>query len=290
MTKSKPGADPRDELMASLMGLRVQGVGRLVKEPGHIERFEPRTLGAFAAVYLDGGSGVFESAPTGRFELRAGTLFILFPGVWHRYGPRRADSWREYWAIFDGFIPERYRSAGLFDPARPCFEVGADSDLVRRWKECLYISRSSVPDRMQTLSARFYALLGRVLALPRRDSSDAPRTRRLVESVVALMEERIADEGFHLEDHAAGFAMSYSSLRQRFAAATGQPPAEYLARMRMQRAQAMLLAGDEPVKSIAAALGFPDPYHFSRRFKQLVGVSPEAFRREFRAGEGSSEG
>jgi len=270
--------------MATLMGLRVQGVGRIIRTPGQQTLMEPRTLGVFAFVHLDGGSGVFESAPTGRREIRAGTLFVLFPGVRHLYGPRAEDHWREHWAIFDGFIPERYRAAGLLDPARPFFDVGPDQDLLRRWSECLYLAESAQAGRAQAISERFFALIGQVLSRGRTEPAAENQTRRLVEEVVALMEAHLGDAGFRLEDHAERFAMSYSALRQRFAAAAGAPPAAYLARMRAQRAQARLLAGDEPVKVIAAELGFPDQYHFSRRFKQIVGLSPETFRREFRAG------
>jgi len=33
------------------------------------------------------------------------------------------------------------------------------------------------------------------------------------------------------------------------------------------------------VKEVAFELGFVDPFHFSRGFKRLFGLSPEAFRR-----------
>jgi len=280
--------EPRDEFMATIMGLRVQGVGHLVKEPGQIEQFRPRTLQAFALVHLCGGSGLFESAATGSVEIRAGTLFVLFPGIWHRYGPRATDQWREYWTIFDGFIPERYRAAGLLDPARPFFEMGQDAELERRWRECLYLAETGAAGHCQALAERTFALLGHVYAQARVEPAGQSRTRQLVESVVALLEEHVGDAGFRLEEHAARLAMSYSALRQRFAAAAGCPPAQYLSRMRVGRAQARLLAGDEPVKAIAAALGFPDPYHFSRRFKQLVGLSPEAFRAGFRPPKGGA--
>ena len=86
------------------------------------------------------------------------------------------------------------------------------------------------------------------------------------------------------EAHAARFYLTYSALRKRFRAATGYSPAHYFARMKIRTAQARLLATADSVKLIAAGLGFSDPSHFSRRFKQLVGLSPENFRRAFRSG------
>jgi AraC-like DNA-binding protein len=273
--------EARDGLLASMMGLAVQGVGRQEKPPGHLYELRPRTLNAFAAVYLDGGRGVFESRPTGRREVRAGTLFVLFPGVEHLYGPREEESWREYWAIFDGFIPERYRRTGLLDPARPFFELGLDAALIRRWRECLYLAGSRRPQRAQELAEKFFALLGHVFGHARRPEGAAERWRGVVEEVIGLMEARLSEQNFPLERYAPRFYASYSALRARFREATGVSPARYFARMKMQAARARLLTTPDPVKSVAAGLGFDDPYHFSRRFKQLVGVSPENFRRAF---------
>jgi AraC-like DNA-binding protein len=276
--------EARDGLMASMMGLSVQGVGRLIKDPGHVRALRPRTLNAFAAVYLDGGGGIFESGPTGRREVRSGTLFVLFPGVAHFYGPRERERWREYWAIFDGFIPERYRRTGLLDPTRPFFRLGQDAALIRRWRECLYLAESRRPRRAQELAEKFFALLGHVFANARRPGEGEPARQRAVEGVIALMEEQLDRASFPLEDCAARFFMSYSALRKRFREATGLSPARYFARMKMRAARAQLLATGDSVKEIGARLGFPDPYHFSRRFKQLVGLSPQHFRRAFRAG------
>jgi AraC-like DNA-binding protein len=267
--------------MASIMGLRVQGVGHLVKESGWLAQVKPRTLQAFALVYLVNGSGIFESAPTGRVEIGTGTVFVLFPGVQHRYGPRENDQWREYWTIFEGFIPDRYRAAGLLDPVRPFFHLEQDADLERRWKECLFLAETAGSGQCRALAERTFALLGHIFFYTQVKPAEQNRARHLVESVAKLLEKYLDDPDFRLEEHAAHFALSYSALRHNFTAATGISPAAYLAKMRMQRAQARLLSNDEPIKRIAVENGFLDPYHFSRRFKQLVGLSPERFRKEF---------
>ncbi len=273
--------EARDGLMASMMGLSVEGVGRQIKGPEHLRTASRRTLSSFAAVYLDGGGGLFDSAPTGRFEVRMGTLFFLFPGVEHVYGPREGESWKEYWAIFGGFIPERYRSTGLLNPARPCFQMGRDTALVRRWQECLYLAGSRRSNRAQELAEKFFALLGHVLAHAQRPQGDAGEWRQTVEEVIALMATKLAEPSFPLERYAARFYTSYSSLRRRFKEATGCSPARYFTRMKMQAAQARLLTTADSVKQIALGLGFADPYHFSRRFKQTSGLSPRTYRRTF---------
>jgi AraC family transcriptional regulator of arabinose operon len=43
----------------------------------------------------------------------------------------------------------------------------------------------------------------------------------------------------------------------------------------------MLLATtEEPIGSVGAEVGWPDPSQFSRRFKQHLGTSPSAYRRQ----------
>ena len=55
---------------------------------------------------------------------------------------------------------------------------------------------------------------------------------------------------------------------------------EYVSRMRIDRAQAMLKRDESAsVNSNARAVGFSDPAYFSRRFKEIVGCSPSAYRR-----------
>jgi AraC family transcriptional regulator len=39
-----------------------------------------------------------------------------------------------------------------------------------------------------------------------------------------------------------------------------------------------LLGSDDSLASIALASGFADQSHFSRRFKELIGLTPSAFR------------
>lgn len=50
-------------------------------------------------------------------------------------------------------------------------------------------------------------------------------------------------------------------------------------RLKMNVAAVRLHAPGTLVKQVAAELGFSDPFHFSRAFKSIFGLSPEAFRR-----------
>jgi AraC-like DNA-binding protein len=47
---------------------------------------------------------------------------------------------------------------------------------------------------------------------------------------------------------------------------------------KVQRACQLLQNGNQTIKAIAYQLGFFDQYHFSKLFKQIIGVSPKIFR------------
>src|SRR5699024_3854885 len=59
----------------------------------------------------------------------------------------------------------------------------------------------------------------------------------------------------------------------------GTTPMRLVTRLRMDRAERLLRDTDLTVARIAALVGFADPLHFSRRFREVTGRSPSAVRR-----------
>lgn len=57
---------------------------------------------------------------------------------------------------------------------------------------------------------------------------------------------------------------------------TGLPPHTYLTQVRIWHAKQQLQAG-EPIAEVAAATGFSDQSHLTKRFKRIVGVTPGQF-------------
>lgn len=64
-----------------------------------------------------------------------------------------------------------------------------------------------------------------------------------------------------------------------------EPPSQLLARLKMNKAAELLGNRDLLVKEVAEAVGFADPYHFSRVFKRVYGIPPETFTRTARRNE-----
>jgi AraC-like DNA-binding protein len=58
-----------------------------------------------------------------------------------------------------------------------------------------------------------------------------------------------------------------------------QTPYLFLTRLKMNEAAGLLQQPGALVKNVAADLGFANPFHFSRVFKSVMGISPEKFRK-----------
>jgi AraC-like DNA-binding protein len=69
-----------------------------------------------------------------------------------------------------------------------------------------------------------------------------------------------------------------------FRQVTGVAPHQYLARYRLQRARALLLATDQTLDQIADATGHADRSHLNRAFRRVMGVTPSQVRRSVTAG------
>jgi transcriptional regulator GlxA family with amidase domain len=71
-------------------------------------------------------------------------------------------------------------------------------------------------------------------------------------------------------------------LEERFRQQTGTTPLQWLHRARLRQAQYLLETTGRSIERIASQVGFGSPTTFRDRFKQLVGTSPQAYRRAFR--------
>ncbi|KAA9154326.1 helix-turn-helix domain-containing protein [Amycolatopsis acidicola] len=77
--------------------------------------------------------------------------------------------------------------------------------------------------------------------------------------------------------------MSTRTLLRRFRDQLGSTPLQWLHRVRISQAQHLLETTSESVDHIASLTGFGSPTAFRDRFKRIAGVSPNAYRRSFRA-------
>ena len=75
-------------------------------------------------------------------------------------------------------------------------------------------------------------------------------------------------------DLADGLNSSLRSVQRALSGSLGCTPRELILAIKMREAKRMLIEGDCRVQEAASAVGFDDPFHFSRRFKTYYRLSP----------------
>ena len=85
-------------------------------------------------------------------------------------------------------------------------------------------------------------------------------------------------EPLDIERLAALAGWSRYHFIRSFAAAYGETPKAYLTRRRIERAQDLLRGANLTVTEVCLAVGFTSLGTFSRRFTELVGISPTEYR------------
>jgi len=236
-----------------------------------------RTLNEYQLLYLTEGAGTFSSAHVKDQTIRAGDLFLLFPGEWHSYRPS-AEGWKSYWIGFKGRnVDDRVR-AGFLSPEKPIYHVGFSDTIVRLYDSAYATAMEETAYAQQLLAGIVNHLVGLMYSLERNLALS--RNRAHVEMINhARLRIRETVEGtLTIQQLATELGQSYSNFRKLFKEYTGISPALYQQDLRLQRAKELLTTTTMSIKEIAYALNFDSPDYFSSKFKAKTGMKPSDLR------------
>ena len=142
----------------------------------------------------------------------------------------------------------------------------------------------------QTAEDRLPALL-QLLLLLSRDRQAKPLTCSSTQAPSSVTEERIGKVLSYLHANyreqssvarlARTAALSPSSLHRLFRRQTGMTTSDYVSRLRIGNACALLVNSNKPIALIADEVGYRNLANFNRQFKTLKGKTPRALREAF---------
>ncbi len=94
---------------------------------------------------------------------------------------------------------------------------------------------------------------------------------------IQVVEENIGNEGFTSDELAGKLCMSRSSLYLKMNSVSGEPPANFIRRIRFNKACKLLLEGRYSISEISSMVGFGSSSYFSTSFKKYVGCLPSEY-------------
>ena len=263
----------------SLIGYSLDSpIGRVsvagfIRHSAGIPRSNMRILGSYALVYVLHGAGRYFDERGGEQKITAGDLIVIFPEISHAYGPGPGEIWDEIYIVFDGPVFDLWRRRGLLDDAKPVRRL----EPIRYWMQRIEQVTQSVGQSPLQIVCRLQQLLSeidqyrQVCGLREADRAWLARAKSLLEQDRPFQE-------FNLESVARSLGISYVGFRKKFARVAGISPAKFHMKSVMDRACDLIRRQGPTNREVAERLGFCDEFHFSRRFKQVVGLTPREFR------------
>jgi AraC family transcriptional regulator len=101
--------------------------------------------------------------------------------------------------------------------------------------------------------------------------------------LAAYIEDRL-ESRIQIPDLACVVQLSTSHFFRAFRKTFGEAPKEYIRGRRIRRAQELMLTSRLPLSQVALECGMCDQAHLCRTFRRIVGVNPNAWRRQFPVG------
>lgn len=228
----------------------------------------------YSLSHLTEGGGKLWLPDIGETQLKVGDWVLICPGDMNRYGGADGLPYIEDSVRFCGPVADSLRDAGVI-------KSGVISGSSCR--QLLSIHELSCDPRENSqinANISLQRLLVDLYNIRERNNTPPSAIDQLIEEL-----KRRPDYWWTVSELAEFCHLSTDQLRRNFLRHTGMLPKQYIEELKIRQAAALLLDSRLTVTEVAAKFGYLDPYHFSRRFKQRIGVSPEKYRNAYILGQ-----
>ncbi|HMQ47874.1 MAG TPA: AraC family transcriptional regulator [Saprospiraceae bacterium] len=236
-----------------------------------------RRLAEYQIVFVANGEGVYEGEKTGLTKVQAGTIMLLFPGVWHRYKPLRETGWEEFWVGFDGLFADYLMRQECFDPEQPLIGIGFNAEFLDIFRRLIDVLKYEGVAFRQISSCLVIQMLGLVYSSALMKNQTQLRQKQIVQSVLFKIHENW-EQALDFKAIAKEQNVSYEWLRKAFKAEKDISPGQYLLNLKIEKSGQMLRETTLTVAEIATKSGFESEFYFSRIFKKKMGQAPSSYR------------
>ncbi len=247
---------------------------KYVSRQGEICDFLHAPRPCFFLAAILSGSAVFESNDGEKFRADQGDIIFIPKGA----------KYRSFWGEFveNVYISLRFDFepfCGFPDPETLMLQKVEErntKNLSERMREAYLLSQQTESGGTFALSVFYEALSALTPALKR---AKVPMNDRRLSPAIDYIRAHL-DEDTPASILAALCHMSEPNLYLLFRRQLSESPVEYKNRLRIERAQQLLLSHpDMPIEQIADAAGFESAAYFRRRFKEATGESPRDYRK-----------
>ncbi|NLF40260.1 AraC family transcriptional regulator [bacterium] len=266
--------EPDDRLPVAVKFAGVSNWG-----PG--DQYERLPWNLFSLQLVLEGNGIAEMNGE-QHLLVPGDMLLVKPDDYCRYYTGPARRWRKtYVSIWKEGVAEIIARLKLDGLCHIHLAPTAFRQARQRFAELIATPRTKPRGFRERVSVLGYELLliaGQAVPVDKQLDRYPVQVRQ-----VLLYAEKHCDLWLTGRQLAAVSGCSRQYLSSAFSAHVGMGVHEWLTRMKINQSRILLERTDSSVTYIASAVGYADPFHFSRVFKRITGVSPQQYRDQLRA-------
>lgn len=241
--------------------------------------FGPAIRENYVLHYITEGKGYLEYRKQ-KIPLQKGDIFLLIPGEVTYYFADNQTPWSYYWLGISGIKAQEYfnlssihDTAYLRSPHTKA--LGNFIGTIVKDAEKLDESKAS---QLHVIS-QLFELMHQLNALsPNLDQETISPSQKLYREAKHLIDIGYNSQDISIQYIADKLGVHRSYLSSIFKDFHKISPKEYLLEVRMNRAKELLKTTDQPIKIIAYSVGYLDPLHFSKAFRQYYDCSPSQCR------------
>ena len=154
-------------------------------------------------------------------------------------------------------------------------ESGADAYITKPFSPQLLMARIlQLLNQREILRQKFGKVPQEIRSAMLRNEQDSLFVKRL-DSIVY---SRLGEQDLSVDKVAGLFHLGRTIFYKKVRGTTGYTPNEYIRVIRLRKAAELLKEGEKNVSEVAYAVGFDNPYYFSKCFKEQFGMPPSQYR------------
>ncbi len=261
--------------------------GEMIGQPGKV--LGPRMLGDFELVYAIEGQITYRSGETA-YTVPPGGFILGRPGVHETYQwDTQIPTRHAYFHFGIERYPSDWPQLEKWPRVRTVLSPVCEN-LFRHILQHIYGHDNWPAVRPEPSDCRLVeALMDMFIEKRHTETVSFDRERpEPVRRALVLM-RRVVEENpsrtLSLTEVAAHANVTEKHLCRLFTKSMGYPPMQTLALLKLQPARPLLTRTNLSIKEIAERCGFESSFYFSRRFSQVFGCSPTAFRSRLHSGK-----
>jgi len=231
-------------------------------------------------IYCEAGKGWVKHNDTVHLLAR-NQAFIVPANETHSYGADHDVPWSIYWFHFRGenvplFSSIIGKTIRVDESDKSRYE-----DRFQLFEEMYQnLEMGYSPENLEYVSFCLMHFLASLKYINQFREIKKAKQTDVIQKSIQFMKDNLENK-ISLEDIARQAGYSTSHFGAFFTKKTSYAPMDYYHQLKIQRTCSYLQFSDMKIKEIAFRMGYYDPFHFSKAFKQEMEISPKEYRARY---------